>query len=172
MRGPLLALLLAGPMGAAEIELLEPSLVLQMDAMESAVDRSFRSPDGTRPAAISATRGIYLPGYGTVFSVEVNLVPMANPSPFRRSYTSEEIRDLNQRKRAALEPLRRRMREILIREGSALTDLPPDLQVTLAVSLFHFPWEDRSDLPRQVVIGAPRARLRLSGDTLLTTRHY
>ncbi len=170
MKGPLLGLLLAGMLGAAEIELLEPSLVRQIEEMESAVDRSFRSADGTQPAAISATRGIYLPGYGAVFSVEVNLVPMANPSPFRRSYTSEEIGDLNVRKRAALEPLRRRMREILIREGPALTDLPPDLQVTLAVSLFHFPWEDRSNLPSQVVIGASRARL--SGDTVLTTRYY
>ena len=170
MRVAWLALLLAGPLEAAEIELLEPGLMRQMEEMESAVDRSFRSADGTRPAAISATRGIYLPGYGAVFSVEVNLVPVANASPFRRSYTSEEIRALNLRKRAALEPLRQRMREILIREGSALTDLPPDLQVTLAVSLFHFPWEDRWYLPSQVVIGAPR--VRLSGDTLLTTRYY
>jgi hypothetical protein len=170
MRRPLIALALAGTLGAGEIELLEPSLVRQMEQMESAVDRSFRSADGTRPAAISATRGIYLPGYGAVFSVEVNLVPMANPSPFRRSYTSEEIRDLNLRKRAALGPLRSRMRDILIQEGSLLTDLPPDLQVTLAISLFHFPWEDRSNLPSQVVIGAPR--VHLSGDTVLTTRYY
>lgn len=170
MRVAWLALLLAGSLGGAEIELLEPGLMRQMEEMESAVDRSFRSADGTRPAAISATRGIYLPGYGAVFSVEVNLAPVANASPFRRSYTSEEIRALNVRKRAALEPLRQRMREILIREGSALTDLPPDLQVTLAVSLFHFPWEDRSNLPSQIVIGAPR--VRLSGDSLLTTRYY
>ena len=170
MRVAWLALPLAVSLGAAEIELLEPGLMRQMEEMEGAVDRSFRSADGPRPAAISATRGIYLPGYGAVFSVEVNLVPVANASPFRRSYTSEEIRALNARKRAALEPLRQRMRKILIREGSALTDLSPDLQVTLAVSLFHFPWEDRSNLPSQVVIGAPR--VRLSGGTLLTTRYY
>ena len=81
MRVAWLALLLAGSLGAAEIELLEPGLMRQMEEMESAVDRSFRSADGTRPAAISATRGIYLPGYGAVFSVEVNLVPVGERQP-------------------------------------------------------------------------------------------
>ena len=170
MRRVLIALLLAAPLGAADIELMEPELVRQMEAMERAVDRSFRPVAGDRPVAISSTRGIFLPGYGVVFSVEVNLVPTASPSPFRRSYTAEEIGDLNRRKRDALEPLRRRMREVLVRQGAALTDLAADLQVTLAVSLFHFPWEDRSDLPSQVVIGSSRAGL--ADGSLLITRHY
>ena len=170
MRAIALALAAAGSLGGAGVELLEPGLVAQIEAMESAIDTSFRSADGTRPAAVSATRGIHLPGYGTVFSVEVNLVPVANASPFRRSYTPAEIRDVNARKRAALEPLRRKIREILLAEGPTLTMLAPDLEVSLAVSLFHFPWEDRTDLPSQIVIGAERGRL--SGDTVLTTRHY
>lgn len=170
MRALLAALLLASHGWALDLELLEPELVRQMGEVEDAVDRSFRSADGSRPAAISATRGIYLPGYGAVFSVEVNLVPLANASPFRRSYTAAEIRDINLRKRAAIEPLRRRMRQILIEEGLTLTDLSADLQVTLAVTLFHFPWEDRTSLPSQIVVGA--ARGRLSGNTILTTRYY
>ena len=170
MRVALVALLLAAHSGAADIELMEPGLVRQMEAMEMAVDRNFRPVAGDRPVAISSTRGIFLPGYGVVFSVEVNLVPMASPSPFRRSYTAEEVSDLNRRKREALEPLRHRMREVLLREGAALTDLAADLQVTLAVSLFHFPWEDRSDLPSQIVIGSSRAGL-VDG-SMLITRHY
>lgn len=170
MRGALILLLAVGSLGAEGFELLEPNLVRQMETMERAIDRAFRSADGTKPAAISATRAIFLPAYGAVFSIEINLAPSANPSPFRRSYTSEEVRAINLRKRAALEPLRRGMRQILIAEGPSLTDLRPDFQVTLAVSLFHFPWEDRTGLPSQVVISATRGRL--SPDTVLTTRHY
>ena len=170
MRAALLLLLAAGSVRAEGIELLEPDLVRQMEAMERAVGRAFRSADGTKPAAVSAARAIFLPGYGAVFSVEVNLVPTANASPFRRSYTPAEVNAVNLRKRAALEPLRRGMRRILIAEGPSLTDLRPDLQVTLAVSLFHFPWEDRTGLPSQVVISATRGRL--APDTVLTTRYY
>ena len=62
------------------------------------------------------------------------------------------------------------MREVLVAEGPRLTKLAPGLEVTLAVSLFHFPWEDRTQLPKQIVIGT--ARGTLSGETVLTTRHY
>ena len=170
MRIPLVALLLAAPLAADNIELLEPGLVRQMEAVERAVDRSFRSTASGQPAAVGAARGIYLPGYGVVFSIEVNLSPTANLSPFRRSYSEDEIRDLNLRKRAGLEPLRQQMRDILVAEGPGLTNLAPGLEVALAVSLFHFPWEDRTQLPKQIVIGA--ARGTLSGETVLTTRHY
>lgn len=165
-----LALLAAVPLGAEGPELLEPHLVRQMEAVEAVVDREFRSADGSRPSAISAARAIFLPGYGSVFLVEVNLAPAANASPFRRSYTAREIREINLRKRAALEPLRRRMRRILLSEGPSLTHLAPDLQVALAVTLFHFPWEDRTGLPSQVVVSSVRGRL--GPETALTTRHY
>ena len=62
------------------------------------------------------------------------------------------------------------MRDILVAQGPGLTNLAPGLEVSLAVSLFHFPWEDRTQLPKQIVIGA--ARGTLSGETVLTTRHY
>ncbi len=158
------------PLGAAGIELLEPDLVGQIEALERAVDRRFRRATDGGATAISATRGIYLPGYGVVFSIEVNLEPAANLSPFRRSYTADEIQQFNVRKRDGLEPLRRTMRMALVDLGPRLTELAPDLQVALAVSLFHFPWEDRTELPSQIVIAA--ARGALSGETRLTTRYY
>ncbi len=170
MRAALLALLACGPLAAQGLDLMEPALTRQMDAMERQVDRAFRSADGSHPVATGATRGIYLPGYGAVFSVEVNLAPTASLSPFRRSYAAEEILALNRRKRRGLEPLRGKMRQILIEHGTGLTGLGPDLQVALAVTLFHFPWEDRTELPRQIVIAAKRGAL--APEPTLTTRHY
>lgn len=170
MRTLAILLLAAASLPGQGIELLEPRLVRQMDAVERTIDRAFRSADGSRPAAISATRAIFLPGYGAVFSVEVNLVPTANPSPFRRSYTENEVQEINLRKRTALEPLREEMRALLIEQGPTLTRLPADLQVALAVSLFHFPWEDRTGLPSQVVLSTSRDRL--APEPILTTRYY
>lgn len=170
MKIGLAIVLLCAPLGATGIELLEPDLVGQMEALERAVDRRFRGSTERGATAISAARGIYLPGYGVVFSIEVNLEPTANLSPFRRSYTADEIQQLNARKRKGLEPLRETMRSALLELGPRLTELAPDLQVALAVSLFHFPWEDRAELPSQIVIAAPRGAL--SGETSLTTRYY
>ena len=170
MKAALLTIVGCAALAAQGLELLEPSLMHQLDALERRVDREFRSADGSRPVATGATRSIYLPGYGAVFSVEVNLAPTANLSPFRRSYSAEEIADLNERKRGGLEPLRRKMRQILVEHGPALTALAPDLQVALAVTLFHFPWEDRTHLPSQIVIAARRGAL--DQEPILTTRHY
>ena len=170
MRAALLAIVACASLTAQGLELLEPSLTQQLDAMERRVDREFRSADGSRPVATGTTRSIYLPGYGAVFSVEVNLAPTANLSPFRRSYSAEEIRELNERKQGGLEPLRRKMRQILVEHGPALTGLAPDLQVALAVTLFHFPWEDRTQLPSQIVVAARRGAL--AQEPILTTRHY
>ena len=170
MRAALLALLACAPLGGQGLELLEPGLMQQLDAMKRQVDQEFRSADGSRPVATSATRSIYLPGYGAVFSIEVNLAPTGSLSPFRRSYAADEIQAINQRKRGGLEPLRRKMRQILVEHGAALTGLAPDLQVALAVTLFHFPWEDRTQLPSQIVIAARRGAL--AQEPILTTRHY
>ncbi len=170
MRRLLALAVVALPLWPADMELLEPNLVRQIENVEAAVDRSFRPTGTDRATAVGVTRGIYLPGYGAVFSVEVNLVPTANLSPFRRSYTAAEIQALNERKRQMLDGLRRTMRRLLVEEGPTLSDLKPDLQVALAVSLFHFPWEDRTGLPSQVVMGA--ARGDLSNESMLVTRHY
>jgi hypothetical protein len=56
------------------------------------------------------------------------------------------------------------MREMLVASASSLENLPPSEQVVLAVSLFHYSWEDYTGIPNQIVMQAPRQQL-LSNDT-------
>ncbi len=166
----LIALLAAAAFGV-EVSPEAAALSKQMTAVEKAVDRHFRSVgSGEAVAMIGTARGIYLADYGAVFSVEVNLIPMANLSPFRSAYTEEEKRQLNIRKRQRMETLEQQMRVVLMKEGSALTEVGVDQQVALAVSLFHFPWEDLTQLPSQVVMAG--ARGELGSRENLTTRYY
>jgi hypothetical protein len=44
--------------------------------------------------------------------------------------------------------LKQQMREMLIASAASLENLPPNEQVVLAVSLFHYSWEDYSGLPK------------------------
>ena len=62
------------------------------------------------------------------------------------------------------------MREALLQAGAGLTKIGADERVALAVSLFHFPWEDLTQLPKQVVMTG--ARDELASAESLSTRYY
>jgi len=48
---------------------------------------------------------------------------------------------------------------MLVAGAASLENLPPGEQIVLAVSLFHYSWEDYSGLPSQIVMQAERQKL-------------
>jgi hypothetical protein len=145
---------------AAEISANASSMRKQIVEVERSIDRRFHDLRDAQPMTLlGVARGVYLEGYGAVFTLEVNLYPSAALSPFRQSYSDEEKRQLNLRKRQRVEDLEEKAREILVEESAKLTGLPEGEKVALAVSLFHFAWEDLTGLPRQLVMAAARGVL-------------
>jgi hypothetical protein len=127
---------------------------------ERQIDERVQQTTARAPfALLGPTRGAYLPGYGAVFSLEVNLVPVAGLSPFRPAYSRQEIQKLNQDKRVKLGELRGQLRQLLVEQGAALTRLPPGEKVAIVVTLFNFNWEDVTGLPSQIVMQATRQTL-------------
>jgi hypothetical protein len=129
----------------------------------ASVERSF---DGRleRPTTdsfylLGTTRGVYLEGYGVVFSTELNLILSPNVSPFHQSFTAIEKARIHGQKVQRLPLLRQQMREMLVASAASLENLPPSEQVVFAVSLFHYSWEDYSGLPSQIVMQAERQKL-------------
>jgi len=108
---------------------------------------------------LGPTRGVYIEGYGVVFSSELNLIISANLSPFHPSFTKQEIERVHDRKAQRMPALRQHMRQLLIDAAASLENLPPNEQVVLAVTLFHYKWEDYSGLPSQIVMQAQRQQL-------------
>jgi hypothetical protein len=161
--GIVLAVAALAPLAArAEpaVEARAAALREQVAEAERAIDRRFREfGEGQPMTLLGSTRGAYLEGYGAVFTLEVNLYPSAALSPFRQSYSDEEKAQLNVRKRQRLETLEAKAREILVEESAKLAGLTAEERVALAVSLFHFGWEDLTGLPNQLVMAAPRADL-------------
>lgn len=161
IRGLLLACVatvaLAPAASAAQVSPQAAELRKQVAEIERSIDRRFRDLHDTQPMTLlGVARGVYLDGYGAVFTLEVNLYPSAALSPFRQSYSEEEKRQLNMRKRQRLEDLESKARDILVEESAKLTGLPDGEKIALAVSLFHFAWEDLTGLPRQLVMAAAR----------------
>lgn len=108
---------------------------------------------------LGSTRAVYLEGYGVVFSAEVNLIISPNLTPFHQRFTPAELARVHERKVRQLPVLKQNMREMLVASAAALENLPPNEQVVLAVSLFHYSWEDYSGMPNQIVMQAERQKL-------------
>jgi hypothetical protein len=108
---------------------------------------------------LGTTRGVYLDGYGAVFSSELNLIVSPNINPFHQAFTKAEIARVHDRKVRQLPVLRDKMREMLVASAASLENLPPGEQVVLAISLFHYSWEDYSGLPSHIVMQAERQKL-------------
>src|SRR5581483_4072225 len=62
---------------------------------------------------LGTTRGVYLAGFGAVFSAELNLVVTPNLSPFHPVFTKQEIARIHDRKLQRLPVLKQNMREML-----------------------------------------------------------
>ena len=108
---------------------------------------------------IGRVRGGWLEGFGAVFLLEVNVVPMPNLSPFRPAYSEDDLDVLNARKQAGVKRLEEIGLEMLAETAGILGAIPPDEQVALVIALFYFSWEDTSGLPSQLVLQAPRSLL-------------
>ncbi|HET8548385.1 MAG TPA: hypothetical protein VFL57_10295 [Bryobacteraceae bacterium] len=159
MRILVAALLLAGA-AAAQTRVSRVSLA----AMEASFDRRVLSVDVTDPfMLLGTTRGLYLSGYGAVFTAEVNLIASAVNSPFRPEFTKQEIARIRQKKQYRVTLLKQHMRNALIGAAASLDGVPINEQIVLGVSLFYFNWEDRSGLPAQVVMQAPKKALLEAG---------
>jgi len=155
-------ILLAAGAAPAEPPATNTAVHEQIVQAERAIDGRFRNlndvVDSTPMPLTGVARGGYLKGFGVVFTVEVNLLPVPNLGPFS-GITGKDKEKLNLRKRQRLEDLEIRARTILIEEGPRLTEVPAAEKVALVISLLHYSWEDVTGLPSQLIMQARRQLL-------------
>jgi hypothetical protein len=154
----LVSLALAAAQVAAGAENPQVSRAVLAD-LERKLDRTIPALETTDPYDLLGTaRGVYLPGYGAVFTTELNLLA-ANYSPFNPPPTGEGLEKLRQRKLARLPLLKRSMRALLVMAAVTLKTVPPNEQIVLGISLYYKSFENRDGLPSQIVMQAPRQTL-------------
>lgn len=128
--------------------------------LERRFDQSIESFNVDDPFyLLGNTRGVYLNGYGAVFTAELNLVAAAVVTPFRPSFTPEQIETLRQKKLTRLSPLKKVMRSMMVDSATSLKSVPSDENIAVGVSLFYYKWEDTRELPSQVLMQARRQSL-------------
>lgn len=128
-------------------------------AVEKSFDRRLEGVLDSPFLLLGMTRGVYLEGYGAVFTAEVNLASGPTITPFRPQITKEEIAKLRLRKLERLPAVKNAMREMLVASAGSLDTVPAEERLAVGVSLFYFSWEDATGLPSQVLMQAPRKTL-------------
>jgi hypothetical protein len=105
-------------------------------------------------------KGIYLPHYGVVFHMELNLAPMRVLSVFDvRPYTEQELQQTHDTKLERIRELKEYLSELLRLHGEELSAVPPDQEVAIVVHLFNMPSERTEGLPIQFAVEVSSALL-------------
>jgi hypothetical protein len=102
------------------------------------------------------TRGLYIEGYGAVFTTELSLIVTPSVNPFRPTISDELKVQVHQRKLAHLPPLEGLMKDLMKESAATLAPLPDDQKIMFAVRLRYLPWEDTKDLPAQILMTADK----------------
>src|SRR5437867_3585015 len=149
-----------------------------LTAMEVSFDQRIKTLSDDPFLLVGPTRGIYLEGYGAVFTSEVSLSNVLGPSPFRPAITSEDIAKIRAKKLERLPALRLCMRDMLLAAAASLDEVPASEQIVVGVSLLYRPEEDRNGLPGQILMQGVKGKLvdaklgRISLDQAVQTKDF
>ena len=105
---------------------------------------------------LGATRGIYLDGYGAVFTSEISLMRSPTVNPFQRTISREQAEQVHQKKAERLNALRAALKDMVQSAARTLFLVPENQQIVFAVRLDYFQWENTSGLPGLVLMRADR----------------
>jgi len=125
--------------------------------LEDAFDAKLESSGPERMHVMGATRGLYLPGYGLVFTAELDLTFTPMPGGVvPRQITPEERITYHAKKLQQLPLLQHLMREMVTGSAQKLDPMPEGERIVLAIRLWYQGWEDQTQLPSQILMTADR----------------
>ncbi len=123
------------------------------------VNDRFRAPDPDPSDVLGAAHCTYLEGYGSITTVEIQLIYVSGPNPFRPAYSPQEIAAVRDRKLKKLPVLRDAMRTLIASSATSLDSVPPNQRIALEAKLQHFSWEDSSGIPQRILMSSEKSKL-------------
>ena len=157
----LTALLVAGyAVAAGHSYTLEPGVSISaLNKIEVATNQRFAPDTADSWELLGDARGTYLPGYGGLFTFEMNLVNVQPITPFHMTVTPQEVKNIHERKIKKLAVLKSAMRDLMLQSAASLSTLPPTEQITFEAYLIAFSFEDHTGLPRRLTMTGQRQKL-------------
>jgi hypothetical protein len=136
------------------------TLRAQVQQFQALINRELQTALDHPFGMLQDPKGIYLPHFGVVFHMELNLAPMRMMTMFdTRPYTEEELQQTRQTKLQRIREMESHLSELLREHGAELSAVPPDQNVAVVVHLFNMPSERTDGLPTQIVVEVSRGVL-------------
>jgi hypothetical protein len=130
-----------------------------LKVVETSLDDRLKSLWPDNPfIVIRPTRGLYLDGYGAVFTVDVSPV-LSTTSMMKPLVTKEEVVQAHKVRIERIGQLKVAMKAALADVASSLDPVLPDDQITLVVFLVNHQWEDLSGMPARLTFQGKKKAL-------------
>ncbi len=163
----LLALFLGRPLEAQSSPMNYTQMKDEMKIFEAVINQSMAQTFAPPFGLLEKTKGAYLPDFGLVFSLEVNLYPTRMPSPFdTRPLSKTEIENARKTKRERIEAIKKSLPRLLADHATALRDAGADETVAVVTHLFEV--QEDGTLPGQLVIEVKKSDLNQYKDRTLS----
>jgi hypothetical protein len=104
-------------------------------------------------------RGVYLEGFGAVFTTEVSVLMTPGISPFRPVMSKEDIAKIRAAKEQRMPEVRALMRQMMVDAAASLDRVPINERIVVGLVLFYNKWEDRGRMPRVITMQAEKSAL-------------
>ena len=114
-------------------------------------------PD-TPVSVTSHTRGMYLDGYGAVFTVEMSTVS-EGITLMDSVMTPQKKALIKQKKIERMPQLQKALEQALMDSAASLDPVPLDEQVVIEVDLPRYSWEDGTGYPAELLVQSTRRKL-------------
>ena len=127
-------------------------------AEQSLDERLSRIWQDTPMSLVSRTRGVYLDGYGVVFTADMNPVSDGISLMNTRLQPQQKAQVL-QKKIARIPELKKALKEAMMDTAPTLDAVPLDDQLVLEVIIRRFDWEDGGGYPSELLLQSTRRKL-------------
>jgi hypothetical protein len=111
------------------------------------------------PSVVSPTRGLYLDGYGAVFTMEMITVSYDN-SMMAPRLTPQRMVEIKQKQIERVPQLEKALTQALMEVAASLDSVPLDERVVIEADLLRYPWQDGAGYPAEVLVESTRRKLQ------------
>jgi hypothetical protein len=130
-----------------------------IQAVEGNLNDAFRANTPDPYNLLGTARGTYIPNHGTVFTVEMQLLYVTPPNPFRPVISPQELDSIHERKLKKLPVLREAMQNQMLSACKTMDGLPLNEHVAMEAILFSFSFENSKGLPQRIFMTAEKGKL-------------
>lgn len=144
----------------------------EMKILSAVIDESMAQTFSPPFGVLEKTKGTYLPGFGAVFALEVNLypVPLQDLLAGRPPAKSQRERELRTKKER-INTIRQTVPRLLAEHAESLREVKAEDQIAVVVHIF-FVQSGGQELPSQVVVQVRRLVLEQYWDKKLTYEQF